>query len=168
MHLKYKIGKGAIGIRDSAQITSRSVVNKAGCVCEIRPWQEDCLRIGSSLPNGCHGSLDGICPQWQAGKIVRLVHYPKNNLGFVAILIVTARSAGRVFSHYLRGWLCYHSCNLRPQVCKLRIRWPALTNDLAFKSSIVVDVDNARRGHGKARLDELVVFCEICWIQSSV
>jgi len=73
---------------------------------------------------------------------MRLVHQAKDDIGSVLIL----------------------GGDLRPNVGKLVVGGPALPNDLPVPSSIVVNVNDARRPGREARLYQLIIIPKVCGI----
>ena len=50
---------------------------------------------------------------------------------------------------------------LAPKACKLRVRGPALVDDLPVPSSVVVDIDNAVSTSEQASLHQRIVFASV-------
>lgn len=56
---------------------------------------------------------------------------------------------------------------LAPEACKLRVRGPALTDDLPVPSSVVVDIDDAVSTGGQASLHQRIIFAKVGRIKRS-
>lgn len=145
MNIEDQARVGAIRIMDRAQIPERAIADECLRSGEVIPWEEDHLCSCTGFSNRSHGFLHRGRPDLHIGNGVWLIHDAEDDIGFVLVL----------------------SCELTPEVGKLRIRGTTLPNDLVLESCVVVNIDDAVSTRGKKFLHKLVILIRIRGIQSS-
>ena len=138
MHVKQQIRRRPIQVRHILQDVRRSSTSERHGASEIRSREEDHLRRRAGGPDGRDGGLHRGAPDGDV-EIVRLVHEPEDDFGFVFVL-------GR---------------ELRPERCEHGVGWAALPDYFVVDASVVVDVDHAVGAGREADLHQVVVFAKV-------
>ena len=121
MHVEGEVGRRSVRIGDVVQRLGRAGFEKAVRALPLRSGQEDQLRGGAGVADTMYDGLQGHSPFVQIGDVMRFVHDAHHH----------SRRRGIVGGE------------LAPETDKVIVGGPALADDAAVPSGIVVDVHDA-------------------------